>query len=153
MIIQGSGQGVQYCVRGWVLCCLWPPVGQAQVSWLYGMCGPRSPSSEQPVPPVTPSNKHPVLRSPDKWLPAANKSDRLEKSQDNWKNAKLWNVSYFDAAVIDLGTMFKWKVSGLGSKKEKSKSQQQTRLNNEPPTPEQDSNKNNKAKESNKKEK
>jgi len=55
--------------------------------------------------------------------------------------------------VIDLGTMFKWKVSGLGSKKEKSKSQQQTRLNNEPPTPEQDSNKNNKAKESNKKEK
>ena len=89
-----------------------------------------------------------------KWLPAANKSDRLEKSHDIVKNAKLWNVSHFDAEVIFLGTMFKWKVSGLGGKKEKSKSQQQqTRLNNEPPTPEQDSNKSNKAKESNKKEK
>ena len=33
-------------------------------------------------------------------------------------------------------SMFKWKVSGLGGKKDKSKGQQQqTKLNNEPPSP------------------
>jgi hypothetical protein len=48
--------------------------------------------------------------------------------------------------------MFKWKVSGLGGKKEKSKSQQQERLNNEPTTPDQEP-KNNKTKENNKKDK
>ena len=48
--------------------------------------------------------------------------------------------------------MFKWKVSGLGGKKEKAKAQQQTRLNNEPANADQDT-KNNKTKENNKKDK
>ena len=52
--------------------------------------------------------------------------------------------------------MFKWKVSGLGGKKEKSKNQQQqapqTRLNNEPQQVEiVDAKNNNKVKDSNSK--
>ena len=51
--------------------------------------------------------------------------------------------------------MFKWKVSGLGGKKEKNKSQQQQqqRLNNEINSTDVVEVKNNKSKESNKKEK
>ena len=54
--------------------------------------------------------------------------------------------------------MFKWKVSGLGGKKDKSKTQQQqTRLNNEPQQVENvvevKTNNNNKTKDSGKKEK
>ena len=50
--------------------------------------------------------------------------------------------------------MFKWKVSGLGGKKEKSKAQQQpSRLNNEPATSEVPESKNNKSKENSKKDK
>ena len=53
--------------------------------------------------------------------------------------------------------MFKWKVSGLGGKKDKSKTQQQTRLNNEPQQAEvvevKNNNNNNKTKDSGKKEK
>ena len=49
--------------------------------------------------------------------------------------------------------MFKWKVSGLGGKKEKSKTQQQpTRLNNEPAVSEVES-KSGKSKENSKKDK
>ena len=50
--------------------------------------------------------------------------------------------------------MFKWKVSGLGGKKEKSKTQQQqSRLNNEPAPSEVTESKNTKSKENNKKDK
>ena len=49
--------------------------------------------------------------------------------------------------------MFKWKVSGLGGRKEKSKSQQQNRLNNEPAPSEVTESKNTKSKENNKKDK
>ena len=50
--------------------------------------------------------------------------------------------------------MFKWKVSGLGGKKEKSKTQQQqNRLNNEPAPSEVTESKNTKSKENNKKDK
>ena len=52
--------------------------------------------------------------------------------------------------------MFKWKVSGLGGKKEKNKGQQQQqqqRLNNEINSTDVVEVKNNKSKESNKKEK
>ena len=52
--------------------------------------------------------------------------------------------------------MFKWKVSGLGGKKDKSKTQQQQRLNNEPQQAAEVvevKNNNNKTKDSSKKEK
>ena len=50
--------------------------------------------------------------------------------------------------------MFKWKVSGLGGKKEKSKAQQQqNRLNNEPAPSEVTESKNTKSKDNNKKDK
>ena len=145
--------------RGWVLfvatCTL------AQVSWtvrLHGMCewvlhgGPRI-QLEELASSHSDTERSTAGVEIAKWLPTANKSDRLEKSHDIVKNAKLWNVSHFYAVVIFLGTMFKWKVSGLGGKKEKAKTQQQQpRLNNEPSTTELDA-KNNKTKENNKKDK
>ena len=75
--------------------------------------------------------------------------------QEMWR--ELWRILR-DNSVTSV-KMFKWKVSGLGGKKDKSKSQQQqTRLNNEPQQAQEvvevkNNNNNNKTKDSGKKEK
>ena len=72
--------------------------------------------------------------------------------QEMWR--ELWRILR-DNSVTSV-KMFKWKVSGLGGKKDKSKTQQQTRLNNEPQqaeVAEVKNNNNNKTKDSGKKEK
>ena len=75
----------------------------------------------------------------------------LEKCQTKWQIPTTKTQSQSRVNI-----MFKWKVSGLGGKKEKTKSQQQQqqqRLNNEINNTDAVESKNNKSKESNKKEK
>ena len=74
----------------------------------------------------------------------------LEKCQTKWQIPTTKTQSQSRVNI-----MFKWKVSGLGGKKEKTKGQQQQqqRLNNEINNTDAVEVKNNKSKESNKKEK
>lgn len=70
----------------------------------------------------------------------------------------MWREKWLIPKSDNSVKMFKWKVSGLGGKKDKSKiQQQQTRLNNEPQQAENvvevKNNNNNKTKDSGKKEK
>ena len=70
----------------------------------------------------------------------------------------MWQEKWLITKCDNSVKMFKWKVSGLGGKKDKSKTQQhQTRLNNEPQQAENvvevKNNNNNKTKDSGKKEK